>query len=45
MIDSLPYSDEELANMLVSNNPDFTLETLMEEGNGFTIAKLLEKFN
>ena len=44
MIDSLPYSDEELANMLVSNNPDYTLETLMEEGNSFTIAKLIEKF-
>ena len=44
MIDSLPYSDEELADMLVSNNPDFTVEDLLEEGNSFTIAKLIEKF-
>ena len=44
MIDDLPYSDEELADMLVSNNPDYTLETLLEEGNGFTIEKLIEKF-
>lgn len=44
MIDALPYDEEELKNMLVSNNPDYTLETLLTEGNEFTIAKLIEKF-
>ena len=44
MIDSLPYSDEELANMLVSNNPSYTIDMLQDEGNGFTISKLIEKF-
>lgn len=43
MIDSLPYTDEEMADMLVSNNQDFTLEMLLEEGNNFTLAGLAEK--
>lgn len=44
LIDSLPYSQEELANMLVSKNPGYTLEQLLEEGNSFSIQKLIDKF-
>lgn len=43
MIDSLPYTEEEMANMLISNNPGFTLDQLLEEGNSFTLAGLAEK--
>lgn len=42
MIDNLPYTDDEMKNMLVSVNPDFTLEQLMDEGNNFTLAGLVE---
>ena len=43
MIDALPYTQEEMKNMLVSVNPDFTFEQLMEEGNTFSLADLANK--
>lgn len=43
MIDSLPYTQEEMKNMLVSVNPDFTLEELCDEGNNFSLAELASK--
>lgn len=43
MIDALPYTQEEMKHMLVSVNPDFTLEELCDEGNNFSLAELANK--
>lgn len=37
------YSADELKNMLVSNNPDFTLETLQEIASAFSMELVKEK--
>lgn len=43
MIDALPYTQEEMKNMLVSVNPGFTLQELCDEGNHFSLAELADK--